>query len=301
VRSIQRSGRTPAQATIELDWYERLAMADVQRWLSREAGIADRALGGASSRTRRSLDAVLDVPRVRRRVEDATDEVVTRLASTTRELGAVSPPRPTSDASARARALRRTDRAAGDLHARCVGAMTVEGIAAGAASMTPVTAVLSLLPDVAAALSISTTAAARMLVLYGSVTPGPAALEKAVQISAVATEADPQARRRRFLELARQLEGSDPEPPSADEVSELVAQQMAVRTVRETIEQTIRRLAGRRLAVSVPLLSIAVHAVAAGWHGGQVCEATRHLGRTSHIARSTSTSTEGLLLATRAA
>jgi hypothetical protein len=239
---------------------------------------------------------VLDDRRVRDRVEAVTDEVVTRLATATRELDAVSQPRPDPDPGARAKALRRTDRAASNVHARCVGAMTVEGMAAGAASMTPVTAVLSLLPDVAAALSISATAASRMLLLYGVATPGPAALEAAVQISAVASEADPPTRRGRFLELAHRLEDREAGPPSAEQVSELVARQMAVRTVRETIEQTIRRMAGRRLALSVPLLSIGVHAVAAGWQGGQVCEATRHLGRTVYIARSTNTGTEDLLL-----
>lgn len=300
MRSIQEGARLPASTTTELDWYERLAIADAQRWLSRGVGIADRALGGASSRSRRLLDTVLNDPRVRERVEDVTDEVVMRLSAATRDVAGTAP-REVPDPGTRSTALRRKDRAASNLHARCVGAMTVEGVAAGVASMTPVTAVLSLLPDVAAALTISSTTAARILVLYGAVPPGPAALEAAVQISALATEADPPTRRGRFLELAHRLDDREAGRPSAGQVSELVAQQMAVRTVRETIEQTVRRLAGRRIAVSVPLLSIAVHAVAAGWHGGQVCEATRHLGRTVHIARTTGSDAEDLLLTPRSA
>lgn len=284
----------------DLTNYERLALRNAAWWLGRSAGFGDRALGGAFAKTRWLLDRALDNERVRERIEATTDEVIVRLGDvlTADDANAV-PPTPTADPVVRATTLRRTDRAAGRLHAGCVGAMTVEGFAAGAASMTPVTALLTLLPDLAAALTISTSSAARMLTLYGVTERGPAALEAAVQVAAIATETDPGVRRTQFLGLADRLTTHDRGGASPEEISQLVAQQMAVRAVRETVEQTVRRTARRRLAAFVPILGIAVHAVASGWLGGQVCEGSRHLGRVIYLSRSTGWPTTDLLVPRR--
>lgn len=282
--------------TADLHWQERLFLADAGRWLGRGAGLGDRALGGASSKLRRVLDTVLDDDRVRRRVEAVTDEVISRIADISMpDAEPTSQLVPTSDSVARVAALRRVDRSAGRIQARCVGAMTMEGLAAGAASMTPVTAALSLLPDVAAALTISTTGSAQLLAAYGVTRDEPTALTAAIHVSCVATESDARTRRQLFLGLAQDLEGCTVGQPVPEEVSKLVAQQMAVRTMRETVEQTVRRVARRKLASAIPVLGVAVHAVAAGWLGGQVCEATRHLGRAVYLARSTGLTTQDLL------
>lgn len=280
----------------DLDVFERRLVRDARRWLNHERGLMDRSLGGASSRARRFIDRALDNDAVKARLRTATDEVVQRLSGSMEgRLADVEPPRPHRDPSSRVPELRRIEALSDPIVTRYVGAMAAEGVAAGVASLTPVSAALSFLPDLAAALALSTQASAHLLVLYGVTPPGPAAVEAALQVAAVATDSQAEARRGHFLDLTRRLEQPIPSRPSPEEVSRLITQQAGTRALRETVEQTLRRIARRRLTVFIPLVGIAVHGAASGWLAGQVCEASRHLGRVVYLTRSTDHTSAQLL------
>jgi hypothetical protein len=279
-----------------LDVIERRLVEDVRRWLEREQNALEAALESASAPLRRLTDRAMASEAVRDRIDRATNEVVARLSSATQDrFAAVEPLRLHRDLTARRAALRRTEQAADGLTTRYVGMMTAEGVAAGAASMTPATAVVSFLPDLVAALALSIHGASHLAVLYGVTTPGPAAVATGIQLASVAPDTDVARRRELFVELVRRLEAPATSRPSSERVSRLVAQQAAVRALRETIEQTVRRVARRRLAMFVPVLGIAAHGAASGWLAGQVCAASRHLGRTVYLARSGPHGTDELL------
>ncbi len=280
----------------ELTVFERRLVRDARRWLDRDPGVVDRALGGTSSRTRSIIDRAIESEAVQTRLRTATDEVVARLSDAfERRVADVEPLRPERDGERRAEALRRTEEEADSIATRYVGAMTVEGIAAGAASLTPVTAAISFLPDLAAALALSVQACAHLLALYGVTPPGPETLEAGLQVASAATDTDPRSRRGLFLDLAASLEEPLPARPSPERISRLIVQQAGARALRETVEHTLRRVARRRLTVFVPIVGVAVHGAASGWLGGQACDASRHLGRVVYLARSGSWSAAELL------
>lgn len=264
-----------------LSHYEAALLAESLDWIRREPGWFDQAVGGRVADLRRRLDRVLASHTVRRALDRIGERVLASLEDlVVADTLAVLPPHVGGDRESR---LRRLEREAEDLRQRTIAAATAQGSLAGVASVTPVTAAFTLVPDVVSALALGVRAAARHLVLYGLVTDPTTATEDAVRLLAAATETDPVARQATILAIAGAHAGGAHAP--ADDLPSLVIQQTGTRTVRETIEHVARRVIGRRSLRLVPAIGIAASGVTSAWLGARVADAGRHTGRIGFLVR----------------
>ncbi|MDP8931116.1 MAG: hypothetical protein M3O70_21715, partial [Actinomycetota bacterium] len=79
-------------------------------------------------------------------------------------------------------------------------------------------------------------------------------------------------------------------PPFSDlsgELPRVIVQQVGNRGVKEAVEHMGRRALRGRLTGLVPILGGAAGGAASGWLAGQVCEASRQLGRVAFLTRHT--------------
>lgn len=270
-----------------LEPYEQSVMEEVQLWLNHDPGWMERALQGVSSRSRQALSFVLETGPGRNILKTATDRAMAALEVVVlRDLeGPVGASVATTDAEDRVAVLRRADQRAEELRKRYVTILGGQGALAGAVSLTWTRSAAALVADVALAVALTTRAAAQHLALYGVLPSQPLALEAAVELTAVATETESRVRKSKILALGRRLVEQPPAGAPVGELPRVVIQQASSRAMRETLEQTVRRMLGRRLAGVVPVLGAAAGGAASGWLAAQVCEAGRQVGRAAFLAR----------------
>lgn len=265
----------------DLTAYEAGRVAQIRGWYGRAPGLADRVLSGVSDRARWMTDRLLETPRVRRAVEDASGRVLEALDG--QLLRHVDPPTvglvgPTASGR-RGRGLQRADEEAARLHTRYVGGLSAQAAVAGAASLTPVMAVVAVAGDVALALLGSLRTAAHILSVYGSPTDDGRLVPASVGLVAVASETDPSRRRQLIRAVMATVTGQDPtRPMGEEEVVRLAAQQTGSRTVKEAVEQMLRRTVRRRAVALVPVVGAVASASASGWLVSRVSEAARNTG-----------------------
>ena len=276
--------RSNTRSVPTLTTYERHVVADVRAWVGREPAWRDRVLVGASNRARRVVDLVLESERAERFVEQLTTTVLENLREVAvRDLGARVAPAP-SDASGRERLLRAADERSRDLAHHYAGLLGVQGAAAGAMSLTALLSVVVLPADVAIAVGGALRAGAHQLALYGVSPADPGALEASVEIGAIAGEIDPTLRRVGVQATTRRLLAGD--ATDADRsFSRVVVQQTGTRAIKETAEQTVRRILRRRLAGIVPVLGALASGASSASLAMRVGEAGRHVGRLTYLAR----------------
>lgn len=280
-----------------LEPYERSVVEEVQHWVDRDPGWVERVLQGVSSRSRQGLSLLLETTPGRDLLQAGTDRVMSALeVAVLRDFEdhmdvLVEP----TDAAGRAAELRRADERAVELRNRYIGMLGAQGALAGAASLTWARSAVALVADVALAVVVTMRAGAHHLVLYGVLPSQPSALEASLEIIGVATETEAAVRRSKILALSQRLVEHPPQGEPAEELSRVIIQQASSRALRETVEQAVRRVLGRRLAGFVPLLGAAAGGAASGWLASQVCEAGRHVGQTAFLARRTTLGISGVL------
>lgn len=275
----------------ELTTHQRHVLEEVRDWYVREPTIADRWLGGASGRARRIVDTALATDLGRRAVAAATDLVVERLSGDAREGVLDLPALPAGDPDV---ALRAADERARELRRRYVGLLASQGAVLGAGSTTIALAAVATSADIGLSVYGSLHAALRTLAAYGVRPTDRSSLHAAIEIAAIAAETDVHQRRRSILNVAARLSDREVRRP-VPELGRLVAQQIGSRTLRETVEQTVRRAAHRRLLSLVPVLGAAASGAASGWLASQVCESGQQIGRLTFIVRRTDRSPRHLI------
>ncbi|MDQ3931737.1 MAG: EcsC family protein [Actinomycetota bacterium] len=272
-----------------LEPYERSVVEEVQRWVRRDPGWMERALQGVSARSRQVLSVVLDTGPGRNLVQAATDRAMSALeVAVLRDFEAsmdtlVEP----TDAVGRASELRRADEHAAAMRNRYVGMLGAQGALVGAASLTWARSAVALVADVALAVVITMRAGAHHLAIYGVLPSQPLALEAALELIAVATETEAALRQSKILALGQRLVERPTQDQPVGELPRVVIQQAGSRALKETVEQAVRHVLGRRLAGVVPVLGAAAGGAASGWLAAQMCEAGRQVGRAAFLARRT--------------
>lgn len=277
--------------TSELTTFQRHVMEEVRDWYVREPTMADRWLGGASGRARRIVDMALATDTGQRAVARATDLVVERLAGDARQGALDLPALPAGDPDV---ALRAADEHARELRRRYVGWLSGQGAVLGAGSTSIALAAVATTADIGLSVYGSLHAALRTLAVYGVRPTDRASLHAAIEVAAIAAETDVHQRRRSVLNVAARLSDHDVRLP-VSELGRLVAQQVGTRVLRETVEQSVRRAAHRRLLTLVPVFGAAASASASGWLASQVCESGRQIGRLVFIVRRTRRSPRHLI------
>lgn len=264
----------------DLVGYEQDRVGQVRAWYGRSPGLADRLLSGVSDRARWVTDRLFQMPRARRAIEDASGRVLEALEGQLLrhvDVPAVGLVGATASRERRS-ALQRADQEAARLRTRYVGGLSAQAAVAGAASLTPVMAVVAVAADVGVALLGSLRTAAHTLALYGLPANDGRLVPASVGLVAVASETDAPRRQQLIRATVATVAGEVAAEPASSEVMRLAAQQTGTRTVKEAVEQMLRRNVRRRAVAVVPVLGAAASASAAGWLVSRVSEAARHTG-----------------------
>lgn len=264
----------------ELTGYERERVTQVRAWYGRSPGPADRLLSGVSHRARWLTDRLLEIPRARGAVEDASGRLLEALDGQLLrhvDVPAVGLVGATASGERR-RALQRADEEAARLHTRYVGGLSAQAAVAGAASLTPVMAVVAVAADVGVALLGSLRTAAHTLSLYGLPAGDGRLVPASVGLVSVASETDTPRRQELIRATVATVTGEVAAEPTSSEVMRLAAQQTGTRTVKEAVEQLLRRTVRCRAVAVVPVLGAAASASASGWLVSRVSEAAGHAG-----------------------
>lgn len=276
------------QAEEALEPYERSVLVEVQQWVNREPDWVDRMLGGESSLSRQALELVLETGPGRKTLKTVTDGAIAVLEGMVLSNleDDVEVPVP-SDPKGREAALRLADERARDLRDRYVRALSAQGALAGAASLTAMASAVTLVADVAVTVGATVRAAAHHLAFYGALPSHRSALEAAVEFVAVASETDPPVRKRTIASVGQHLAEHPPFSDLSGELPRVIVQQVGSRGVKEAVERMFRRVLRGRFTGLVPILGAAAGGAASGWFAGQVCDASRQLGRAAFLTRHT--------------
>lgn len=267
-----------------LQVYEREVVADIRSWVGREPGWRDRALVGASNRAQRVVDLVLESRRAERFIEQLTTTVLDNLRDVAvRDLSGRVALAPANDRE-RVDLLRAADERSRTMAQQYAGALGLQGAAAGAASISALLTAFAFTADVGMAVGGALRAGAHQLALYGISPSDPGTLEASVEIGAIAGEIDPAQRRTATLAVVRRIldgDGSDPDRA----FPRVLVQQTGTRAIKETAEQTVRRILRRRMAGLVPILGAVASGVSSASLAMRVGEAGRHVGRLTYLSR----------------
>lgn len=271
---------TDVDVSGDLTGYERDRVAQVRAWYGRSPGLADRLFSGVSDRARWVTDRLLQSKRARQAIEDASGRVLDALdGQLLRHVDVPAVGLIGASASGQRRgALQRADEEAGRLRTRYVGGLSAQAAVVGAASLTPVMAVVAVAADVGVALLGSLRTAAHTLSLYGLPPDDGRLVPAAVGLVAVASETDTPRREQLIRATVATVTGEVAAEPTSSEVMRLAAQQTGTRTVKEAVEQLLRRTVRRRAVAVVPVLGAAASASASGWLVSRVSEAACHTG-----------------------
>lgn len=280
--------RTSEAVTSALTDYEHRRLAEVRDWYRRRPGAADRVIAGASERARATVGYVLDSDRGQRALQRGVDRVleefdrrVLREIVEARPLAGVDRP----EAPRRAAALRRADERADELNVRYVGLISGQAAVAGAASLSLPLAVVAMAADVAGAVLGSLRAAGHTLLVYGVDPDHPSLLPATVSVVAAASETDGEVRRATIRDTIACLTSDGTTSIPEERLARVVAQQAGSRTVRETVEQALRRALQRRAVRVVPILGGIASGAASAWLASRVTEGAGHAGTVAFLHR----------------